>query len=65
MDEEQISFVWRFDIEEQVIYATIQGQPEMPATVLYANGEFCMAVNDKACGDHVTDVYWRYYKRIE
>ena len=65
LDEEQISFVWRFDIEEQVIYATIQGQPEMPATVLYANGEFCMAVNDKACGDHVTDVYWRYYKRIE
>lgn len=65
LDEEQTSFVWRFDIEEQVIYATIQGQPEMPATVLYANGEFCMAVNDKACGDHVTDVYWRYYKRIE
>lgn len=65
LDEEQISFVWRFDIEEQVIYATIQGQPEMPATVLYTNGEFCMAVNDKACGDHVTDVYWRYYKRIE
>ncbi|WP_195474727.1 hypothetical protein [Bacteroides finegoldii] len=65
LDEEQTSFVWRFDIEEQVIYATIQEQPEMPATVLYANGEFCMAVNDKACGDHVTDVYWRYYKRIE
>lgn len=64
-DEEQTSFAWRFDIEEQVIYATILGQPEMPVTVKYTNGEFCMPVNDKACEDHITDVYWRYYKRIE
>lgn len=63
IDDEQTSFTWRFDSD--VIYATVQGQEEIRVSALYSDNEFCMPVNDWACGDHITDVYWRYYKRIE
>ncbi|WP_417008918.1 lipocalin family protein [Bacteroides congonensis] len=64
LDGEQASFTWRFDADAQIIYAILQGQQEMRMTATYSNSEFSMPVNDWACEDHITDVYWRYYKRI-
>lgn len=65
LDGKKTTFTWRFNMEERAIYAIMQGQQEIKATVKYSDSEFCMPVNDWACDDHITDIYWRHYKRIE
>lgn len=64
LDGSTTTFKWRFNDDEQAIYATLKDKPEMNITTMYSGNEFCIPVNDMTCGGHVTAIYWRHYKRV-